>query len=245
MELWYAILLGVIQGFTEFLPVSSSGHLVIVQSILPGFTQPGALFDVVLHLGTLFAVLVFYYKDIINIKAKYLYLLVLATVPVVIIGFIFQEYIEVLFVSTKIVGFALIFTGIMNLLVDKFKTNKSAPTPKDSIIIGIAQAIAMIPGISRSASTIFAGVGRGAKRKDAAKFSFLLSVPAILGASILQFSTHLNGGDIHIGFYVLGFISALVSGVLAIRLTIRTLQKRNFKYFAYYCFVIGIIAFLI
>ena len=122
MELWYAILLGVIQGFTEFLPVSSSGHLVIVQSVLPGFTQPGALFDVVLHLGTLFAVLVFYYKDIINIKAKYLYLLVLATVPVVIIGFVFQEYIEVLFVSTKVVGIALIFTGIMNLLVDKLKT---------------------------------------------------------------------------------------------------------------------------
>lgn len=245
MELWYAILLGAVQGFTEFLPVSSSGHLVIVQSVLPGFTQPGALFDVVLHLGTLFAVLIFYYRDIVNLNAKYLYLLVLGTVPVVIIGLIFQEYIEVLFVSTKVVGFALVFTGIMNLLVDKLKTSKNTPNTKDAIIIGIAQAIAMIPGISRSASTIFAGVGREIKRKDAAKFSFLLSVPAILGASILQFSTHFNGGDVQIGFYALGFISALVSGVLAIRLTLRTLQKRNFKYFAYYCFAIGIIAFLI
>lgn len=245
MELWYAILLGVVQGFTEFLPVSSSGHLVIVQSVLPGFSQPGALFDVVLHMGTLIAVLIFYYKEIINIKAKYLYLLILATIPVVIIGFVFQEYIEVLFISTKVVGFALIFTGIMNLLVDRFKTSKNIPSTKDSIIIGITQAFAMIPGVSRSASTIFAGVGREIKRKDAAKFSFLLSIPAILGASVLQFSTHINDGDIQIGFYILGFVSALISGIFAIRLTLRTLEKRNFKYFAYYCFAVGVVAFLI
>jgi len=245
MELWYAILLGVVQGFTEFLPISSSGHLVIVQSVLPGFTQPGALFDVVLHLGTLFAVLIFYFKDIIKIKAKYLYLLVLATVPVVIIGFIFQKHIEVLFVSTKVVGFALIFTGIMNLFVDKFKTSKKIPNTKDSIIIGLAQAFAIIPGISRSASTIFAGVGKGVKRKETAKFSFLLSIPAIMGASIIQILSYGNSSDVHIGFYLLGFVSALIAGVLAIRLTIKTLQKRNFKYFAYYCFLVGIVAFII
>jgi undecaprenyl-diphosphatase len=131
------------------------------------------------------------------------------------------------------------------LFVDRFKTIKSTPSTKDSIIIGIAQALAMIPGVSRSASTIFAGVGREVKRKDAAKFSFLLSIPAILGASVLQFSTHINDGNIQTGFYILGFVSALVSGVLAIRLTLKALEKRNFKYFAYYCFAVGTIAFLI
>jgi undecaprenyl-diphosphatase len=245
MSLVYAILLGVIQGFTEFLPISSSGHLVIVQSLLPDFTQPGALFDVVLHLGTLFAVGVFFYQDIVKIQVKYIYLLVLATIPVVIIGFIFQEYIELLFISTKAVGVALVITGVMNLFVDKFKTKKSTPNTRDAIIMGIAQAVAIIPGISRSGSTIFAGVGREVKRKDAARFSFLLSIPAIFGASILQFSSHLNSNDIHIGFYILGFLSALASGVCAIRLTLKMLQKRNFKYFAYYCFFVGVLAFLI
>lgn len=245
MDLWYALLLGIIQGFTEFLPISSSGHLVLAQSLLPGFTQPGALFDVVLHLGTLFAVLFFYYRDILKLKTKYVYLLILGTVPAVIIGFVFQEYIELLFVGTKVVGIALIITGFMNYFVDKFKTQISEPTRKDSVIIGIAQAMAIIPGISRSGSTIFAGVGRGIKRKEAAKFSFLLSIPAIFGASILQFSSHVGGTDIQVGFYLAGFLSALIAGVAAIKLALRLLEKKSFKYFAYYCFILGVIVLTI
>ena len=150
----WAIILGTIQGLTEFLPISSSGHLVITQKLIPGFSQPGVLFDVVVHLGTLFAVLVFFRKKILSLKKQYIFLLLAGTVPVALIGFFFATPIESLFENVRLVGFALLLTGFVNLLTDKANGKTKEISFSNSFFIGLAQAVAIIPGISRSGTTI-------------------------------------------------------------------------------------------
>ena len=245
MNVIWAIILGILQGLTEFLPISSSGHLVLVQSFIPGFSQPGVLFDVVLHLGTLLSIIYYYRKRILKLKLKYIYLIVVGTIPVVVIGFLFQDYIEMLFGSVKLVGIALIITGIINLLADRAVSRSVKVKYKESILIGFAQAFALIPGISRSGSTISTGVNLGIDRKKAAEFSFLLSVPAILGASVLQIVNYGTDGLDNMTYYFAGFVAAFVTGVFAINLVLKSLKARNFKYFAVYCFVVGGVALLI
>ena len=173
-----AIILGIIQGLTEFLPVSSSGHLVIFQSLFKNFNQPGITFDVTLHLGTLFSVLIFFYKDIVEIfkmrNIRLIILLVIATIPAGIIGILYKDKIEMLFLNIKLVGIALIFTGILLYLSDKIKRtykDYSKINYFDALLIGIAQAFAIIPGISRSGSTISTGIFCKLKRETAVKFS--------------------------------------------------------------------------
>jgi len=245
MNIITSIFLGFLQGLTEFLPVSSSGHLVLVQSLLPGFTQVGVLFDVFLHFGTLFAVLVFFRKEILKLPPKYYLYLALGTIPAAFIGYFFKSQLESLFTSTKLVGFALLATGLVNLLTDKIESTGKKLSFKNSFITGVAQAIAIIPGISRSGTTIFASVAQGVDKKSAAKFSFLLSIPAVLGANILEFATH---GVSEIGnytFYLTGFVFSFISGLLAIYLVFKFLTQRKFKIFAYYCFIVGILAILL
>jgi len=240
-----SIFLGILQGLTEFLPVSSSGHLVIVQNLIPGFTQDGVLFDVFLHAGTVLAVLYYFRKTLLKLTPKYLFLLLIGTIPAGLVGVFLGSSIENLFNGVYIVGFALLFTAVLNFLTDRAKTGSKEISIKKTILIGMAQALAIIPGISRSGSTIFAGTSLGIKRKEAAQFSFLLSVPAIVGANAIQFLKYGSEVTGNILFYSVGFIAAFISGVIAINFVLKFLLAGRFKLFAYYCVVLGVLVLTI
>ncbi|MEW6616237.1 MAG: undecaprenyl-diphosphatase UppP [Thermodesulfobacteriota bacterium] len=272
MTVLQAIALGILQGLTEFLPVSSSGHLVIAQHYLKGFNQPGVLFDVLLHMGTLFAVLMYYWRDIIGILRSFItkvdapgsrknvdcnsydsqrklgLLIIVGTIPTAILGFFFKDYVVILFSSVKLTACMLIVTGILLAIADRVKERKrkvSSLTFKDSVFIGFVQGLSITPGISRSGSTIATGLFRKIDGKDAAKFSFLLSIPAVLGAIVLEIpqASHIQAGEIPA--YLLGTLSAMLTGILAIKFLIRTLKQEKLRYFAYYCWLLGsvVIAF--
>ena len=246
MQVFQAIVLGLVQGFTEFLPVSSSGHLVIFERLFPNLKFSGALFETVLHAGTLLSVVIFFWKKIIKLDFKYILAILVGTIPAGIVGILFSSQIEGLFKNIKLVGIALMVTGVFNLLSDKGNPEKKKVDLKDALLIGTAQAFAIIPGVSRSGSTIFWGVLKGVDRKTAAEFSFLLSVPAILGANLVEiyrFKNTLTDGN----FLTLavGFFAAFFSGFFAIRMVISLLSKRRFKFFAFYCFVLGILTLLV
>jgi undecaprenyl-diphosphatase len=245
MDLIWALVLGVLQGLTEFLPVSSSGHLVIAQSLIPNFSQPGVLFDTFLHAGTTLSVIVYFRKTLRSISGRYLLLLALATIPAGLVGIIFQSTLESLFMSTKIVGVALIITAAVNFATDKTKGQRKPVGTRSALLIGVAQALAIIPGISRSGSTIFTGSSVGLKKEDAAKFSFLLSIPAIVGANVLEFMTHASIDNFEFVSYVFGFAAAFLSGYFAIKTVLKFLTARKFKYFALYCLIVGLVVLLL
>ena len=245
MNLFQASILGILQGLTEFLPVSSSGHLVIVQSLIPGFSQPGIFFDVVLHAGTTLSVLIYFRKNVIQLFKKYFVQIIIGTIPAVFLGLIFQEVIEQIFSNITIVALALIVTSLMNYLINGSKTKKTKVANSDSLFIGLAQAFAMIPGISRSGSTIFAATQRKINRKQAAEFSFLLSVPAVLGANVLQLFKYRFSDNVSMSFYSFGFLAAFLSGLIAINLVFSLLKKKKFNLFALYCFVLGVLVLII
>jgi undecaprenyl-diphosphatase len=245
MSVLSSIFLGILQGLTEFLPVSSSGHLVLAQSFIPGFYQAGVTFDVILHFGTLFAVLFYFRGKLLKLGIKYLEFLVVATIPAVIIGFLFKGAIEGLFSSVKLVGVALILSGVLNLITYKADSLGKSLNFKNTFLVGVAQAAAIIPGLSRSGSTIFAAVKQGIKPKEAVEFSFLLSVPAILGANILEILGSGTGNGIFPIQYLFGFIAAFISGFFAIGVVLKFLLARKFNYFAFYCFFLGALALIL
>ena len=251
MSLFEAALLGFLQGATEFLPVSSSGHLVLVQTLL-GVKRGALSFDICLHLGTLVSVLVVFWKDILNIillKPAYRHLtlmLIIALIPTGLIGLIFRDTFENIFDSVFLVGLMLLVTGAILWVTELF--HKQAKEIKslraiDALIIGLIQGIAIVPGISRSGSTMVGGLLRGLKREEAAKFSFFLSIPVIAGASILKSSDILKevGTAIPFAHIVLGTGVAMVTGYFAIRFLLKLLKDRSLRVFAYYCWVIGLI----
>lgn len=240
MDISSAIFLGILQGLTEFLPVSSSGHLVIAQSLIPGFSQPSILFDVIVHTGTLFAVLFFFRKKIFKLTKKYLLILLIGTIPAAFVGLFLDSYVEPLFESVKVVGLALLITGIFNLLVDKLETAKEKISKKESFIVGLFQAFAIIPGISRSGSTIFASSKLGIKRKEAAEFSFLLSVPAVAGATFLELFETGSAIAASYSFYIVGFLFSFIAGYFAIKIVFSLLIEKRFKLFGYYCLLLGV-----
>jgi len=245
MNIFQASLLGLVQGLTEFLPVSSSGHLVIVQKLLPGFTQPGVLFDVLLHLATALAILVYFREKIMETDRKFLALIVIGSAPAFLVGFLFGDLVESLFKSTLVVSIGLFITAAMNWTTDKTWARRPVIGRIDAFFIGIAQALAIVPGISRSGSTIFAATSLGVDRSEAATFSFILSIPAILGANLYQLVRYGFDGGVDYGAYFVGFLVAALFGYLAISLVIRFLGEKKFKYFAAYCFVAGVVSFLI
>jgi undecaprenyl-diphosphatase len=244
MNIIQAGILGLVQGLTEFLPVSSSGHLVLTQSFIPDFSQPGVLFDAYLHFGTLLAVLVFYFKRILKLDFNYIKVLVLASIPAVIVGFLLKDYIDVIFQNTKLVGIALLFSGIMNIKTDTHKETTDTITTKKGFFVGLFQAFAILPGISRSGSTIFAGTLTGIKKEKAAEFSFLLSVPAVLGANVLEILKS-GGGAIFSTNYIVGIICSFIAGIVCIKLLLNILSNSKLKYFGYYCIVVGLLAILL
>ncbi|MBX4205686.1 undecaprenyl-diphosphate phosphatase [Candidatus Microgenomates bacterium] len=242
-----SIILGIIQGITEFLPVSSSGHLVIAQTLIPGFRQPGVLFDVVLHLGTTLAVIIFYYKRIIEILKSnwnYIWLLVIGTIPAGLAGVLFSKQLEAMFSDVKAIAIQFLITGVICILIDRYNGIKDKITTKNSFLIGVAQAIAIIPAISRSGLTIFTGSVLGIDKKKVAEFSFLMSIPAILGANALEFVKHGVNMEGEIANYIVGFIAAFIFGYLSIKVVLSTLHEKQFKYFGVYCLILAIVTFI-
>jgi undecaprenyl-diphosphatase len=248
MELIQAIILGLVQGFTEWLPISSSGHLILAQKLM-NLNIPIA-FDVVLHVGTLIAVIVFFWKDILKIlkslfsfktkdeNFKLAVYVVIGTIPISIIGFLFLDFFESLFLSTTVVGIGFLITGIL-LLLSKFGNSNKNLNWLKSLTIGIGQAISLVPGISRSGSTISVGLMNGVKKSEVFKYSFLLSIPAIIGASLVEYNKIIFSD---LSFYsFVGMIIAAASGYLAIKIVRKSLLSEKFYLFAIYCFILGII----
>lgn len=252
MTVTEAILLGILQGLTEFLPVSSSGHLVIFQNIF-GLKQPGITFEILVHFGTLFSVLWVFWDDIISLlygfskrdNRKFLALLAIGTLPAGIIGVIFAPFFVGLFQSVIVAPVMLLVTGgllwLVNLLPQKGRTAKNMNI-KDAFYIGLAQAFAIIPGLSRSGSTITAALWRGLDRETAVRYSFLLSLPAVFGATMLEMKGLFNEGiDLMLLWpYIAGIAASFLAGILAIKIFIQALKNRRFTIFAVYCWVLGI-----
>lgn len=253
MELLKVIILGIVQGLTEFLPVSSSGHLVIFQHFF-NITEALTL-DVFLHFGTLVAVVIVYWEDIVEIVTlkpeyrKFTYYILLGSVPAGVIGVLYKDEIEHAFNSVKMVGFMLIITGILLWLSDRIN-NQSRKMEEmniiDSLVIGFAQAFAILPGVSRSGSTIVAGLFKGLDRKLAAKYSFLLSIPVIGGATLLQVFDLVQEGFGAFGPVELisGTIAAAISGYFAIKLLVKLVNQERLSIFAYYCWTLALIIIL-
>ena len=247
-----AVLWGLVQGLTEFLPISSSGHLVLVPAFL-GVDQPDLATSAVLHLGTLAAVVAFYRRDLIKLTRfrndsdarKVLGLLVLGTIPTVI-GVLVDDQIGSLQEDPTAVAIALLFTGAVLVISGLFMSGKLSLERlpfRDGFLIGIAQAIALIPGISRSGMTITAGMNRGLERSDAARFSFLLAMPAIAGAGAQQTIELAGNGGVN-GEVWLATAIAAISGYLSIAVLLRALNRYGLRPFALYCFVVGAIALI-
>lgn len=272
MSFWEGVILGIIQGLTELLPVSSSAHLVIAQSLIKGFHQPGVLFDVILHLGTLLAVIFFFRKEIFDItmaliplkwrpascchedsgligaRRKLALLIIIGTVPAGIMGVLFRDEIHRLFESVEITAVMLLITGVLLFASDNIKNANRLEDKMniaDSVLIGIAQGIALIPGISRSGSTIAFGIFRGIDRETAARFSFLLSIPAITGAAVLEsrYVTSVPLSDLPT--YGMGFLMAAVTGFLSLKFLFLILKRKGLKVFAYYCWFAGCVTLIV
>jgi len=267
MNIFHAVLLGIIQGLTEFLPVSSSGHLVLFQKIF-GISEPALLFDTMLHVGTLAAVVAVLWKDIWAILRKInqpltLYLII-ATIPTVIAALIFRKPLEKAFETGHFLGFAFLMTSALligaELLAKRSaargKTAKNAATVGwlDALVIGIMQAVAIIPGVSRSGATLSGALSRRLDRDFAARFSFLLSIPAILGAVVFQLKDLVKGdagtvgvpmtGGIGTTAMIAGTISAAVVGFFAVRLMLKIVREKSLWGFAVYTGVLGLLVLL-
>jgi undecaprenyl-diphosphatase len=249
MNIFQAIFLGVVQGLTEFLPVSSSGHLVLLQKIL-GINEPTLAFDTCLHIGTLVAVMFFFWKDIFAILKKpfqkLTWLLIAATIPTAVIGFAFKDFFEQAFSSGKTLGIEFIATGLILFFAEKISIGRKDVREAsyfDAIFIGILQGVAILPAVSRSGLTISGSLFRDFNKDFAARFSFLLSIPAILGAALLQTKDLLHSGsgigNISMSALTLGTLASAVVGYLSIGFMISLLKKGKMRYFSYYVFIIG------
>lgn len=253
MSVLEAIFLGLIQGAAEFLPVSSSGHLVMAQVVLD-IEIPGVVFEVAVHVATLVSVLLVYRTRVTEVARgallgdrdayRYIGLLAVATVPAGLLGVLARDRIEALFESPFVPGVALLVTGLFLWSSRAALTRAEAPRPGwlGALLIGVSQAFALVPGISRSGATVVAALWLGVEAREAAAFSFLMAVPAIAGAAVLQIpdiqGTAATG--LSVGAVVAGSVVAGVVGVLAIRTFVAMLARRSFHFFAPYCWGVGV-----
>jgi len=259
-----AIFLGIIQGLTEFLPVSSSGHLVLFSQLME-VDNPALVFEIVVHMGTLLAVLVVFWQEVLLLLKSFFKLvkhprqaqellrtdpgcklllnLVLATVPVVILALAFKTQIEQVFQSSLFVGFMLLVTGTVLYASERIGTkNKEVAqlSPGDAGLIGVGQAVAILPGISRSGTTIAVGLARGLNRDSAARFSFLLSIPAILGAFVFSLDELIRPtAPVGAGPLLAGLIASAVTGYLTIHLLLNLIRRGKLVWFSYYTWFVG------
>ena len=273
--------LGLVQGLTEFLPVSSSGHLVIIQHFLPLVNQQPVVLDLMLHLGSLLALLVYFFSKIKNIfidkklissiisskarkkvlsearvlissKARNKVLsearvLILATIITVVIVFPFRKIVETSFSNLRFAGIMLIGTGIVLFLASRKKgNNKDKVGFKEAIMVGLGQALAVFPGISRSGLTISAGIGSGLKSNVATEFSFLLAIPLITGAAVLEIPKIISVSSGLLLIYFIGFLVSFFVSLFSLKLLMKILKlnQKNLVYFAYYCFLVGLTVIL-
>jgi undecaprenyl-diphosphatase len=249
MELLNQTILAIIQGITEFLPISSSGHLAIFQNILG---KVNVNLDIFFHLATLLSVLVYFFKDIKNIILDFLtfkkesenfriaLFIILASIPIAICGFFFKKYIYYSFSITYIVSIGFIITGLFLFNASLKKQEKKKLSIKNTFAIGISQALALIPGISRSGSTVSTGILLGISKEKAIRFSFILAIPAILGATILNIEDINFTPGILIPFFV-----CFLMGLFSIYLFLNKIKTKNLKYFAYYCWLLAIIILIL
>lgn len=248
MNLIHAVILGLIQGITEWLPISSSGHLVLAQNLL-NITE-SVMFDIFLHLGSVLVILLVFYKDILNLikgliskeKAaiKTVTYLVIASIPIALVGYLLNAQIKQIFNNNLTVGISLLITALL-LFLSKYPQKKDKHlTMKSSIAIGFAQALAILPGISRSGATISVALMSKVKREEAARFSFLLAIPAILGAAAVEMTSI----DITINLLVAVLIT-IISGFFTLKLLLKIIKHQKFHYFGWYCLIVGIIVLFI
>jgi undecaprenyl-diphosphatase len=275
MDILQAIIIGIVQGLTEFLPISSSAHLVFIPKILN--VQSSLAFDTVLHVGTLVAVFAYFWNDIIKMLKSFFsslrdltrgefkknfqedpykklaWLLIIGTIPAGLAGVLLKSTFESLFDNLPAVSIFLIVTGfllwgsemISRRIKPEDKKSINNLRIKDSLIIGIAQACSIAPGISRSGATISIGLILGLERELAAKYSFLLSIPAILGAALIQAKDITTAMDVNTTVFVMGFLAAAISGYVAIKIILKLIKEKNLLIFAYYCWIVGIAALII
>lgn len=268
MELWEALILGLIQGLTEFLPVSSSGHIELGKVLLGAEPNDPLLFSIVVHAATALSTIVIFRKviwemitDLFKFKwnegTRYVMMIALSMLPVAVVGVLWEDKIEELFdKQVLLVGIMLLVTGVLLYMTTKAKEKTGKMNFGNSLIIGISQAIAILPGISRSGATISTALLLGINREQAARFSFLMVLPPILGATLIKGKKYLEqlaladdtaavagtAGDVGAMELSAGFVMAFLSGLLACTLMIKLVKNSKLQYFAYYCFVVGIIA---
>ncbi len=252
MTVWYAMLLGLVQGLTEFLPVSSSGHLVLMQKVLGLDTQASMFFDTMLHLGTLVAVFAVFYKQVWEMLRRPLQkkvgLLLIATAVTVVIALLFEDFIEHSF-SGALLGVEFLITAVILFLTERLAHGKKTidhMRPLEAAGVGLMQAISILPAVSRSGATIAGSRFFGLKKEDAAEFSFLLSIPAILGSVVLQAPDVIESGVSNEpwGAIFAGALVAAVSGYFAVRFMLRLIVKKNLLGFAWYVTALGVLVLL-
>lgn len=266
MSIWlFAVISGIIQGLAEFLPISSSGHLSLFQNFF-GMDEIPMTFDIMLHLGTLAAVFIVYYKDIFplvpafftmlgkvfrgkfklseaTVHERFVLMIIIATLPLIAVV-PFTDYIDLVGQTSWIIGCILIFNGVMLFVSDKLasgKVNGDNVKPRNALVAGIFQMFATLPGLSRSGSTITGGLTQGFNREYAVKFSFIMSIPAILGAAVTDIPDVLEGAIDKASLmpFIVGTLVAFVSGIAAMKLLIYISKKSNFKIFSVYCLIVG------
>lgn len=265
MSIAQAIILGITQGITEFLPISSSGHLILLENIF-GLKQAGLTFDIVLHLGTLAALLLFFWRDWLaiirafwgslkkwNLKEdagqRLAWFLIIATIPGVIFGYLLEEKAETVLRNTLLVALMLAALGLFLILAEhlaKKKKDLAQMNWTDSLLIGLSQALALIPGVSRSGITITCGLFRDLKREVAVRFSFLLSTPIIFGAGLAHLFKIIGEGSNNGNYLIfgLGFLASAVSGYLAIKYLLKYVEGHTLNIFAYWRFLLAAIVII-
>lgn len=251
MTVWEALVLGIVQGATEFLPVSSSGHLVLVQELM-GLAIPGVVFEVAVHVATLASILLVYRQRVARLlrgslrgeaeSLRYVALLGVATIPAAVLGLLFKDAIESVFEDPAVTGVAFLVTGALLWSTRAAMRRKplAEPALRAAVIMGLAQAFALVPGVSRSGTTVVAALWAGVLGREAAAFSFLMAVPAIAGAAVLQIPD-LQASGVAPGPLLVGSLAAAVTGVLAIRTFVILLQRQAFHRFALYLWPLGIL----
>jgi undecaprenyl-diphosphatase len=269
------ILLGIVQGVAEFLPISSSGHLSIIQNLFALDTpvEQNLLLDVFLHLGTLVAICLTYRKELgamLHDFAEFIrsrndermddarptppmrmvILIIVATLPLILV-LPFRKKVELLFTNTAFIGFALIVTGLILFVSDRMiksgTRNERTLKIRDALIIGLAQAVALIPGLSRSGATISVGMARGAQRDFAVRFSLLLSIPAVLGSAVVTFVSAIRGGAdwSAMPLYLIGLVFAFAAGYVSIQVLRRVMTGGRLSRFSYYCWAVGALTIIL
>ncbi len=254
MSVIQAFILGIVQGVAEFLPISSSGHLAVFQTLL-GLENPSFFFDVLLHVATLVPIFIVYRKELFelikNPFQKTTYLLVIATIPTIIFVLLFGDITDKLFATGTFLPFSFAFTGFLLLFADKMSSKAKKDKEVgyiEAVVIGCMQALGTFPGVSRSGSTIAGALATKVDREKAAQFSFLMAVPAIAGALVLQLVDLFKGDVVIAGEHILpiivGCVAAMVSGFLSINILLQIIKRAKLKYFAYYVFAVAIFVFV-